>query len=170
MENPYQSPNADLMSTPRENDGDAMPLASKWARLFGAIIDGIIGILIALPFWILIGGFDMLTGGEEPPLHYTIFGGIYGFAAFLLVHGYLLKTYGQTVGKKMLGTRITDMQGNLPVFGTLVLKRYLPISVVSVIPVVGPLLTLIDILFIFRSDRRCVHDLIADTQVLEERK
>jgi uncharacterized RDD family membrane protein YckC len=52
----------------------------------------------------------------------------------------------------------------------LILKRYLPISVVSVIPVVGPLLTLIDILFIFRSDRRCVHDLIADTQVLEERK
>ena len=41
MENPYQSPNADLMSTPPENDGTTMPLASKWARLFGAIIDGI---------------------------------------------------------------------------------------------------------------------------------
>jgi uncharacterized RDD family membrane protein YckC len=170
MENPYQSPNADLMSTPPENDGTTMPLASKWARLFGAIIDGIIGILIAIPFWILIGGFDMIMGGTEPPLQYTLVGGVYGFVAFLLVHGYLLKTYGQTVGKKMLGTRITDMQGNLPAFGPLILKRYLPISVVSIIPVIGPLLTLIDILFIFRSDRRCVHDLIAGTQVLEERK
>lgn len=170
MDNPYQSPNADLINTPPESDTGALPLASKWARLFGAIIDGIIGILIALPFWMLIGGFDMFTSGIEPPLTYTLWGGVYGFVAFLLVHGYLLKNYGQTVGKKLLGTRITDMQGNLPDFSTLVLKRYLPVSVVSIIPIVGPVLTLIDVLFIFRSDRRCVHDLIAGTQVLEEKK
>lgn len=170
MDNPYQSPSADLINTPAENDGVAMPLASKWARLFGAIIDGIIGILIALPFWFLIGGFEMFAGAEEPPFHYTLLGGIYGFVAFLLIHGFLLKQYGQTVGKKIMGTRITDMRGNLPDFAPLVLKRYLPISVVSIIPIVGPLLTLIDVLFIFRGDRRCVHDLIAGTQVLEEKK
>ncbi|MGB3608746.1 MAG: RDD family protein [Cellvibrio sp.] len=169
MENPYQSPSADLMSTPLENE-QAMPLASKWARFFGAIIDGIIGILIALPFWFLIGGFEMFLGESEPPFKYTLLGAVYGFVAFLLVHGYLLKHYGQTVGKKLMGTRITDMQGNLPEFAPLVLKRYLPISVVSIIPLLGPLLSLIDVLFIFRSDRRCVHDLIAGTQVLEEKK
>lgn len=168
MENPYQSPNADLVNI--EDPSAALPLASKWKRLFAAIIDGVIGILVALPFWMLTGFWEMITSGNEPPFQYTLLGGVYGFVAFLVVHGYLLKKSGQTVGKKLLGTKITDMEGNLPEFGPLVVKRYLPISAVSIIPMVGPLLSLIDILFIFRQDRRCVHDLIAGTQVLEERQ
>jgi len=30
-----------------------------------------------------------------------------------------------------------------------------------------PLYGLVDILFIFRSDRRCIHDMIAGTQIVE---
>jgi uncharacterized RDD family membrane protein YckC len=93
---------------------------------------------------------------------------LYGFIAFLVVHGYLLKKSGQTVGKKLLGTKITDLEGNLPDFTTLIVKRYLPVSVVSIVPMIGPLLSLIDIVFIFRQDRRCVHDLIAGTKVVED--
>lgn len=166
MENPYQSPNADLVNIEQEVT-DGQRLASKWKRLFAAIIDGVIGILVALPFWLLTGFWEMITSGNEPPLQYTLLGGVYGFIAFLVVHGYLLKKSGQTVGKKLLGTKITDLDGNLPDLTTLVVKRYLPISVVSIIPMIGPMLSLIDIVFIFRQDRRCVHDLIAGTKVVD---
>jgi hypothetical protein len=47
----------------------------------------------------------------------------------------------------------------------LLLKRYLPVQVVGSIPVLGMFASLVDVLFIFRDDRRCVHDLIAGTQV-----
>ena len=34
------------------------------------------------------------------------------------------------------------------------------------IPVLGPLFSLVNVCFIFREDRRCIHDLIAGTQVV----
>ena len=44
--------------------------------------------------------------------------------------------------------------------------RYVLVMLVAVIPFIGGLLGVIDFLFIFRSDRRCVHDLIAGTKVV----
>ena len=60
--------------------------------------------------------------------------------------------------------------GEVPPFGKLIGLRYLPLMVVSVIPI--PLIQiagLIDALFIFRADRRCVHDLMAGTRVIVAR-
>ena len=39
--------------------------------------------------------------------------------------------------------------------------------VLAAIPGIGNLYALIDVLCIFREDRRCLHDLIADTNVVE---
>ena len=50
---------------------------------------------------------------------------------------------------------------------TIIFKRMLPVSIASAIPIIGSFLVLIDTLMIFRSDRRCLHDLIAHTQVLK---
>ena len=86
---------------------------------------------------------------------------------FLLIHGYLLMKHGQTVGKWLTGIRIADLDGGIPSFGRVVGLRYLPTSVASVIPVVGSIYPLVDVLFIFRSDRRCIHDLLAGTQVVK---
>jgi uncharacterized RDD family membrane protein YckC len=44
--------------------------------------------------------------------------------------------------------------------------RYVLVMLVAVIPFIGGLLGVIDFLFIFREDRRCVHDLIAGTKVV----
>ena len=49
----------------------------------------------------------------------------------------------------------------------IVLLRMVPMSIVAYIPFVGGLLNLVDILFIFGRDRRCIHDLIADTIVVQ---
>lgn len=42
----------------------------------------------------------------------------------------------------------------------------LPVYAIGSIPFLAALPSLIDVLFIFRKDRRCVHDLIAGTQVM----
>ena len=86
---------------------------------------------------------------------------------FLIVQGWPLAQSAQTWGKKVLGIRIALLDGTQPTFGTLILKRYLPVQVASSIPVLGTVLGLINVLLIFRGDRRCGHDLIAGTQVLK---
>ena len=82
------------------------------------------------------------------------------------MHGYLLKKYGQTIGKKLLGISIVTLDGEKPEFWPLILKRYLPLGLVSYTPVVGRFLPTIDALFIFGKDKRCVHDFIAGTMVV----
>ena len=97
----------------------------------------------------------------------TLIFGVFGMVVFVLLHGYLLHTNGQTIGKRLVGTRIVSVVDNqiLPL-GRLLALRMLPVWVASQIPLVGGLLGIIDVLFIFSKDRRCVHDKIAGTKVI----
>lgn len=89
----------------------------------------------------------------------------------LVLIGYqvwLLTTLGQTIGKKTMGVRIVliadDSNGG---FVVNVLLRGVLTLVLSAIPVAGPIFALADVLFIFKEDRRCLHDLIAGTRVVK---
>jgi uncharacterized RDD family membrane protein YckC len=84
-----------------------------------------------------------------------------------LLHGYYLKVGGQTIGKKIVGIRIADLNNNIPGFAKVLGLRYLPIQAAALIPIVGFLYPLVDVLFIFFPDRRCLHDLIAGTKVVK---
>ena len=161
-ENPYKTPAAVVLDPPQVH-----ALAGRWQRLGAAMIDGIIGLIVALPIMYQLGIFDAIMTAKKVPYSVTLISAVFGFVVFLLIHGYLLKKNGQTVGKKIVGLRISDLQEGVPNFGRLITLRYLPISLVSIIPVVGQILPLVDILFIFRSDRRCVHDLLAGTKVVK---
>jgi len=86
---------------------------------------------------------------------------------FMVINGYLLVTKGQTLGKLALGIRIVDAVSNGAATAVKILGlRYVLVMLVGAIPIIGGLLGLIDFLFIFREDRRCVHDLIAGTKVV----
>ena len=81
---------------------------------------------------------------------------------------YLLTTQGQTIGKRFMGVRIIlvkdETNGG---FVINVLLRGILTAALSVIPLVGVLYALTDIGFIFRDDRRCIHDHIAGTRVVK---
>ena len=79
-----------------------------------------------MPVFYLLGLWSYVSKGQNPPVGLLIASVVIGFAGFLLIHGYLLKTKGQTVGKYLTGIRITDLDGNLPDFGKLVLLRLPP--------------------------------------------
>lgn len=164
IDDPYAPPRAKL--TRIDEITEDPELARRLTRFAASFVDGILGWVIAIPLWYLLGTWDYLKRGQNPPLPHMIALTVLSFAGFILIHGYFLKTNGQTIGKKLTAIRISDLYGNVPNFGTVLFLRYLPISLVALIPVVGPYLPLADVLFIFRSDRRCIHDLVAGTKVV----
>ena len=93
---------------------------------------------------------------------------VLGLAIFAILHGYLLMKYGQTIGKRLVGTRIVSVHtGRIIPFWKVFFVRYLPVSIAAQVPLAGQLLVIINYLFIFRKDKRCIHDLIAGTRVIK---
>jgi len=142
-------------------------LASRWQRLGGALLDGVIFLVIELPVMFMFGVFDEITSGRGLTLGQTLGFFVFHLIVFAAVNGWLLANHGQTVGKKVAGTRIIDLNGNLRPFAVVFFVRYALLSAIANIPIAGSLFCLVDALFVFRKDKRCIHDLMAGTQVVK---
>jgi uncharacterized RDD family membrane protein YckC len=166
FENPYAPSGIPgiLENTPAEEK-----LATLGERFAGALIDGIINIVILLPlaFGVGFGIVSLLGDGVVQRLLSQVLGGLIGMVAFLAVQGYFLATRSQTIGKMVVNTKIVSDSGQPLSFGELYLKRYLIPQIASILPYVGGLIGLINVLAIFRSNRKCVHDEIAGTKVIK---
>ena len=145
-------------------------LASRLSRLIASIIDGIalgvIFVVLALIHGAATGSFetffeDEINFVEDGIL--TVFAGL----IFVRLNASLIARKGQTIGKKLLAIQVVDHQANKPLsFWNFVLRRYSILLLLPVIPVVGVFASMIETLFIFRVDRRCLHDLVAGTKVV----
>lgn len=164
-QNPYRSPDA-VVAEVSDND-----LAERGTRLGAAIVDGLILIALLLPMMFLGGYFSTAMtaaqNGQQVGFGTTLLWALIGFIVFVAVQYVPLNANGQTWGKKFLGIKIVDLAGAKPTIGSLLSKRYLPWHAGVNIPFIGPLLGLVNVLMIFRSDRRCGHDLIAGTKVVK---
>ncbi|WMS88931.1 RDD family protein [Pleionea litopenaei] len=145
------------------------PLASRWHRLAASIIDSIILVAVTVPIYYLSGLMDQLLDGEVSSVSFLLLSAAISIGSFILVNGYFLVRDGQTMGKKALGIQIVSMT-NEPVSATTITKRYGFAIGISYIPFAGSLLSLIDTLFIFSESKRCLHDLVAGTQVVDVQK
>lgn len=90
-----------------------------------------------------------------------------GQALFLVLNGVFLVKNGQTIGKKIMNIKIVNMERKQVSIINLYTLRYLVFSLVNQIPTVGSLINLVNILFIFGKERRCLHDRIAGTCVIK---
>jgi len=82
----------------------------------------------------------------------------------------LISRTGQSLGKKWTDIRIERIDGARVTFGTgVVLRNWVP-KLMGAVPYLGVLFHLIDCLFIFREDRRCLHDHIAGTRVIRHQR
>lgn len=142
--------------------------ADRGARLLAQIIDGLTSLITALPGAALLF-FGSAGGNKTGPL---VVGGVIliclGLLTLLVIQIYLLTTCGQTIGKKLMDIRIVsfDDESN-PGFVKAFLLRVFVNGLIGAVPFVGFVYSLVDICFIFRADRRCVHDLIAGTKVVK---
>lgn len=162
--NPYGSPEAVVAEV------GELDLATRGERLGAALVDVVIMLAIMIPLMVVGGYWEMAmaTDGDVGFLATMLWAAI-GFAVFVVVHWAPLNANGQTWGKRVLGIRIVDMEGGKLPIGRLLALRYAPVQVVANLPAIGMVLGLVNVLLIFRSDRRCGHDLVAGTQVVKAR-
>ena len=133
----------------------------RFARLLAVGIDAIVAIPVLFVCY-AASGFDTLE--DTIPLLTTLFLGLCGV---VMLQGLFLAFRAQTIGKMLLGLRIIDVAtGRRAGFARLVFLRMLVTSLLSALAGIGWIFGLIDCLFIFRDDRRCLHDFIAGTRVV----
>ncbi len=167
QDNPYATPATDpTLSIPA---GDELQLAKLGDRFVGSLIDGLIGVAVAIPLWgglFLLGVIHSMAEMGLVAFQYKILIGVLHYAVFMAIQWKSLSATGQSIGKRVANTRIVTMDGRKPDAKDIVLKRYGFVTLISMIPFVGVILTWVDILMIFKTDRRCLHDLIAGTRVV----
>ncbi len=167
--NPYAAPGAVVRDV--HDEGDVV-LASRLARLGAALLDTSIVVVPAILIAAVLPDFrDAITDptGTTQPGGATLgVLGLFGLAviSFGIYQLVLLYRHGQTVGKKIVGIRIVRPDGSRASFPRLLFLRYFVPGLIGAIPLLGLLFSLVNVLFIFGEERRCLHDRIADTIVV----
>lgn len=167
--NPYAAPTAQVS----ELVDAGMVKAGRAQRLLAVIIDSM---LIGVPAIILAivlpayqdYGARAGAGAAIDNGVLAVVMGIFGILviSYVTYQCYWLWKNGQTLGKKVMKIKIVRVDGSRASFPRLlVLRAFLP-GIAGAIPLVGMLFSLTDILFIFGESKRCVHDYLADTIVI----
>ncbi|MDB5345718.1 MAG: uncharacterized protein JWP89_4095 [Schlesneria sp.] len=146
------------------------PIADPMKRFMGFLVDTLAGVLFVAPgIGIILAGAATAQDQPEPPMLLIVgilltgLGGVAGFVIQL----YLLINSSQSIGKYFMKIQILDYETNKPAG---LVKSFLLRSIVS--GLIGqftcaPLYFLVDSLFVFNDERRCLHDQIAGTYVVE---
>lgn len=163
--NPYSAPLAYVSDVQISTPGVAK--ADRGIRLAAVLLDGVPTFVIAM-----VGAVLAFTVGTANDGKLSSFGIavlvimgllILGFGIYQLVQLHLT---GQTFGKKMLGIKIVRNDGSRAGLGRIFWLRMFVPGLMGAIPFAGGLFSLVDSLFIFSEEQRCLHDLIADTIVI----
>ncbi len=162
-QNPYATPSADVAVEDLSED----VLAGRFARLIAVIVDGIILGLVIMPLMFLSGYFDRAMTTQNilvEAVAWTVGASL----LWVVINGYTLAKRGQTLGKILLGVRIVSVEdGSILPLWKVFFVRYLAVTLVAQVPLLGFFVFLINALFIFRADKRCVHDLLAGSRVVK---
>ncbi|MBM4002194.1 MAG: RDD family protein [Planctomycetes bacterium] len=158
--NPYTSPADGYNPMPTKG----YPLADLGKRFLGALVDGLSGMVFVGPgYGLMIAG----SIGQNEPGALVLVGMLLigvGGLALLGVNLYLLFTRSQSIGKYLMKTQIVNFEtGERADFVSCFLLRAFLNGLIGAIPCYG----IVDIIFIFRPDRRCIHDLLAKTKVVD---
>lgn len=170
--NPFAAPDAELRDV-RDYTEDAL-VAERSARLAAIVLDSVV--LVGPLFLVFMLGMLGPEAGDAL-LNAEAGLGLFGMALWGLVGAillaylgttlYLLATRGQSIGKRILNIQIVDhTTGRVPPLWRLLVLRYGIGWVIGMIPGISAVYGLLDALFIFRQDSRCIHDHIAGTRVV----
>jgi len=163
LENPYATPRAPVVHAEYPAAAGSEALASRGSRLAASLIDGLAAVVILLPALATIFFVGENSSLSTPGIFFAALSGI-GFLVFAVYQLSMLLREGQTLGKKAMNIRIVNYaDGQIPSAGRLLMMRYFVNSLLGNIP----LYTFLDVLFIFGSERRCIHDYLAGTKVVE---
>lgn len=158
--NPYAAP------TETDRGPGESTLAGRWSRLVATLVDVIFVGLILLPLLYFAGIFETLLE-EDESLAQTLMLSFISSVIFLVLNGWLLVKQGQTIGKVIFNIKIVRRDDSLADIYQIIGLRTILFAVLTASEKIGMLFLILDSLFIFRSDRRCIHDLVAGTKVVK---
>ncbi len=177
--NPYAAPTADVTRVTAGAEWDDMVLAGRGERFLAKLLDTALfyGPATAAS---IITMFFLFGFRENPTEEWIMLTVVFtGIGVTLIVTGvqwFFLARDGQTIGKKALKIKIVLVaDGSKPGFVRAVLLRNLVLRIINfvigLVPILGPLanlaIGLTNPLMIFAEDRRCLHDHIAGTHVVD---
>ena len=73
----------------------------------------------------------------------------------------------QSIAKKLLDIKVVRSDGSRASVSRIIWLRNSVIWLLSLVPLLGAVVALLDVLFIFGESRQCMHDKIADTIVIK---
>lgn len=144
---------------------EGLPLASRSLRFWAMVLDAVAAVAV---LWTIskLTSFDVWQARGASIWSISLREVVLSPVIFVLLHGYLLAKRGQTVGKALLGLRITGVCGEAVPLSRLGL-RYGVGCLTGVMAGLALIYALIDGLMVFRKSRRCLHDVIAGTVVVK---
>ena len=132
-------------------------LADRGTRFVANLVDQ----LIVFAPWIGCLLLVVLLGGEKRISPLLSILGLLGTLGMAGYQAYLAARNGQTLGKRMMGIRVVRTDGSpVDLVRILLLRNVVPMAINAACGI----FSLVDSLFIFGEDRRCLHDHIADTK------
>ncbi|GHV54463.1 hypothetical protein FACS1894216_14530 [Synergistales bacterium] len=148
-------------------------LADRFQRFAARVIDGLVlsitMTIFAFVFGLSAGVFASSGWAILAILMSVSFIGCItvGYIAYLALNIYFLYRNGQTVGKKLMGIKIVSKDGGRASLPGIIFLRMLGMFILEIIPLIGWSIFFINLFFIFRSDRRMIHDFLAGTVVIK---
>lgn len=155
-QNPYAAPTAAVADV--APDGDHV-LAGRAERFAAALLDAILVAPASFTAGFAIAARSSVSGSTLALVCLYL-------VALLVVNLILLSRNSQTIGKKLLKIKVTRKDGSRASVARIFWLRGMLNGGIAAVPYIGGLYGLIDALFIFGEHRRCIHDYIADTIVI----
>lgn len=160
--NPYAAPGVPVtgaLPPPLPDEVRRLPLAGRGERLLARIVDRLLYVACAVPL------FVVAVMRIEGAFGLTVVLGVFAAAIVFIYNLMLLGDNGQTVGKRWLRIRIVRTDGSDAGLGRIFgLRMCVPWLLGFFL---GPFFVLPDLLCIFGNEKRCLHDMMADTLVVE---
>jgi uncharacterized RDD family membrane protein YckC len=127
-----------------------------WAYLIDLIVIGSITRLIVKPVFKVLD-ISLVDGSMFAPV--SILSAIVFYGYFVL----MTKFFSQTIGKMILGIKVIDLKGHPPSWSTIIFRELIGRFISSTI-------FILYIVVAFTTKKQGIHDLFADTTVVQERK
>jgi uncharacterized RDD family membrane protein YckC len=176
---------AEPPASPGVSAVDTSDLASCGARTGAALINAFIYLISTIPGGVVMsrklleqqpelakGGFPRFDKLDMVPLMEAVAWVWAGIFAAVLLQGLLIAVRRQNLGKLICGGRVVRASDGQPasLVQAVLLRFFLPVAIVILLHVftlvLGVVFLVVDYCFMFREDRRCLHDLIAGTKVV----
>lgn len=147
-------------------------LASPWQRITARTVDGLLFSFIGVVAAVITAAAENRSAANVVMIVMLL------AMLVLVVYQVVIMTRdGQSIGKKLMGIRVVNEDGENPGFVRYVLMREfgfnLVFQLISVLPFIGPIILIcvnlacVVMLFLEERDRRTLQDMVANTYVIK---